>query len=109
VEAASKVGKAGSDFLPIALMRRSTVELAASQPGPAADDAQRALNLLQAATTAGMFSSNTGRAYLCLARALDSQGKHDEAKAAFRSAAEHLQNTLGADNPDTANARLLAK
>jgi hypothetical protein len=56
-----------------------------------------------------MFSSNTGRAYLCLARALDSQGKHDEAKAAFRSAAEHLQNTLGADNPDTANARLLAK
>ncbi|HEY6184801.1 MAG TPA: protein kinase [Terriglobales bacterium] len=109
VEAASKAGKAGSDFLPIALMRRSTVELAASQPGPAADDAQRALNLLQAATTAGMFSSNTGRAYLCLARALDSQGKHDEAKAAFRSAAEHLQNTLGADNPDTANARLLAK
>src|SRR5262249_15616535 len=105
VEAASKAGKAGSDFLPIALMRRSAVELAASQPEPAAYDAQRALSLLQTATTAGTFSSNTGRAYLCLAHALDSQGKHDEAKAAFRSAAEHLENTLGADNPDAAGAR----
>jgi hypothetical protein len=37
------------------------------------------------------------------------QGKHDEAKAAFGSAAEHLQNTLGADNPVTTSARLLAK
>jgi serine/threonine protein kinase len=109
VEAASKAGQAGSDFLPIALMRRSTIELAAGRPGPAADDAQRALNLLAAATTPGTFSSSTGRAYLCLARALNAQGKQDEAKAAFGSAAEHLQNTLGADNLDTATARLLAK
>ena len=109
VEAATKAGKAGSDFLPIALMRRSTVELAAGQPGPAAADAQRAVNLLQPATAAGTFSSNTGRAYLCLARAFDSEGKPDEAKAAFRSAAKHLENTLGADNPDTSNARLRAK
>jgi tetratricopeptide (TPR) repeat protein len=109
VEAASKAGQAGGDFLPIALMRRSTVELAASRPGPAADDAQRAVNLLAATNAPGTYSSNTGRAYLCLGRALDSQGKHDEAKAAFGSAAEQLENTLGADNPDTVTARLLAK
>jgi tetratricopeptide (TPR) repeat protein len=109
VEAASKAGQAGSDFLPIALMRRSTIELAASRPGPAAGDAQRALKLLAAATTPGTFSSNIGRAYLCLAHALNSQGKHDEAKAAFAAAAEHLRNTLGADNPDTTSARLFAK
>lgn len=109
VEAASKAGQAGSDFLPIALMRRSTIELSAGRPDPAADDARRALSLLETASTPGVFSSNTGRAYLCLARSLDSQGKHDDAKAAFRSAAEHLQNTLGADNPDTTSALLLAK
>jgi serine/threonine-protein kinase len=108
VEAASKAGRAGSDFLPIALMYRSTVELAASRPGPAADDAQRALTLLQAASPPGAFSSNIGRAYLSLGRALESQGKPDAANAAFRSAAEHLQNTLGADNSDTRSARRMA-
>ena len=70
VEAASKAGRAGSDFLPVALMRRSTVELAAGQPERAGEDAQRALTQLQAAVPPGTFSSMIGRTYLNLGRAL---------------------------------------
>ncbi len=109
VEAAGKAGRSGSDFLPIALFRRSTVELDAGLPAQAADDAQRALELLKTAGPPGAFSSMIGRAYLNLGRALKSQGKQDEANAAFRSAAEHLQNTLGRDHPDTRRAQQLAE
>ncbi len=108
VEAASKAGRAGSDFLPIALVRRSTVELEAGRPGQAGDDALRALGLFQAAGPAGTFSSNIGRAYLNLGSALQAQGKPDAARAAFRSASENLQNTV-ADHPDTRRARQLAE
>ncbi len=109
VEAASKAGRTGSDFLPTVLVRRSTVELTAGRPGQAGDDALRALTLLQAASKSGAFSSNTGRAYLNLGRALQSQGKRDEANGAFHSAAEHLQSTLGPDHPETRKAWQLAE
>jgi serine/threonine protein kinase/Tfp pilus assembly protein PilF len=109
VEAASKAGRAGSDFLPVALMRRSTVELAAGQPERAGEDAQRALTRLQAAVPPGTFSSMIGRTYLNLGRALHSQGKRDEAEAAFRLAAEHLQNALGPNHTDTRSALQLAE
>jgi hypothetical protein len=36
------------------------------------------------------------------------QGKTDEARAAARTAVEHLQSTLGPDHPDTRSARQLA-
>jgi len=39
--------------------------------------------------------------------ALHAQGKRDEANSAFRSAAEHLQSTLGPNHPDTRSARQL--
>ena len=58
----------GSDFLPIVLVRRSTVELEAGRPGQAGDDALRALKQLQAASPDGMLSSNIGRASLPWAR-----------------------------------------
>jgi eukaryotic-like serine/threonine-protein kinase len=109
VEAASNAGRAGSDFLPVALVRRSTVELEAGRPSQAAADVLRALKQLQAASPPGTFSSNIGRAYLNLGRALQAQGKSEEARAAFRSAAENLQNTLGPDHPDTRRARQLAE
>ncbi len=108
VEAASKAGKAGSDFIPIALLRRATVELAAGSAEKAANDARHALALLQTASPSGAFSYSIGNAYLTLGRALQAQGKGDEARAAFRSAAEHFQNTLGSDHPQTRNATLLA-
>jgi tetratricopeptide (TPR) repeat protein len=90
-------------------MRRCTVELEAGRPSQAAADVLRALKQLQAASPPGTFSSNIGRAYLNLGRALQAQGKSEEARAAFRSAAENLQNTLGPDHPDTRSARQLAE
>jgi tetratricopeptide (TPR) repeat protein len=108
VEATSKAGRSGSDFLPVALMRRSRVELAAGRPVQAGEDARRGLTQLQAASPPGAFSSMIGRTYLNLGRALQSQGKRDEAEAAFRSAAEHLQNALGPNHPDTRSALQLA-
>jgi eukaryotic-like serine/threonine-protein kinase len=108
VEASSKAGKAGTDFLPIVLFRRSTVELEAGRSAAAGDDARRALTLLQAAGSPGASSCVVGRAYLNLGRALQLQSKKDKANDAFHSAAEHLQNTLGPDNPDTRKALLLA-
>jgi hypothetical protein len=50
-----------------------------------------------------------GRAYLNLGRALEAEGKRDESHAAFRSATEHLQNTLGPEHDDTRRARQLAE
>jgi serine/threonine-protein kinase len=107
-EAAIKSGGQGAGLLPIFLSRRSTIELEARRPEDAIVDADRALSLLKAAAQLGTFSSNLGRAYLALARALDAQSKRDEARAAARSAAEQLQNALGPDHPDTLAARQLA-
>jgi tetratricopeptide (TPR) repeat protein len=107
VEAARKAGHSGSDLLPIVLIRRSTIELAAGMPGPASDDARQALSQLQEASPTGAFSSYVGRAYLNLGRALLSQGKHDEAAAAFRAATENLKSTLGTDHSDTHSAEQL--
>jgi hypothetical protein len=59
------------------------------------------LNLLQGPTDSGAFSMNVGRSYLALGRALQAEGKPDEADAAFRSAAEHLEKTLGPDHPES--------
>ena len=71
-------------------------------------DAARALEQFRAAVQPGTFSSYVGAAYLKLGAALQAEGKTDEARAAFRSAAEHLQATLPPDHPDTRNARQLA-
>ena len=109
VEAATKAGKVGSDFLPIVLVRRSTVELAAGRPDQAATDAARALRQLEAAKPAGAFSSHVGRAYLNLGRALQAQGKSEDARAAFRSAAQNLERALGPDHPDARTASQLAE
>jgi len=94
----------GSDMLPTVLLRRASVNLAAKKPVQAEADAARALAQLQAAVQPGAFSSYIGTAYLKLAIALQAEGKNDEARAAFRSAAEHLDKTVGPDYPDTRGA-----
>ena len=101
VEAASKSGKAGSDFLPIALLRRAAVESASGRPDQAEGDVRRALTQLQSQNPSGEFSSVIGRAYLALGRALQAQGKPNDARAAFRSAGagSNRQPTLGPDSP----------
>jgi serine/threonine protein kinase len=107
-EAAIKARRIGGDYLPTFLSRRSDVHLQLHHPQEAADDAARAVSLLQAAVRPRTFSSTLGRAYLALGRGLQAQGKPDEAHTAFRSAVEHLQSALGPDHPDTRSARQLA-
>jgi serine/threonine protein kinase/tetratricopeptide (TPR) repeat protein len=90
------------------LRRRSEIELRLGQVDQAIADATRAVSVLKGRAQPGVFSSRVGRAELILGRALQIRGKGAEAQAAFRSAAEHLQSTLGADHPDTREARQLA-
>jgi eukaryotic-like serine/threonine-protein kinase len=107
-EAAIKAGGEGNYSLPGVLICRSTVELAARHPDQSAAEAARAVALLQAGVSQGKVSSKLGDAYLALGRALQSQDKSEEARAAFRSALENLQSTVGPDHPDTRLARQLA-
>ena len=108
-ETAIKNGGQGADLLPILLVRRSTIRLEAGRQVEAAEDAARAVSLLENTLNPETFSSHVGQAYLALGRALKSQGKRSEAQAAFRSASKHLRNTLGPDHPDTRSAQLLVK
>ena len=103
-ETAIKAGKQGWSLLPVLLTRRSAVELGAGRMDRANVDARRALSLLQSLLGKDAFSAQIGQVYLALGRALQAQAKNDEARSAFRSAAEHLQKTLGPDHPDTHTA-----
>ncbi len=104
-EAAIKAGEAGIYYLPTLLINRSTVELAAARADQAAADASRALNLSRDGINPKTFSSIQGIAFLALGKALHAQGKRDQAHAAFRSAAENLQSTVGPNHPDTRSAQ----
>jgi serine/threonine-protein kinase len=109
LEGSIKAKGQGGDYLPIILIRRSTIEREAGQPVQAEADAERALAQLKAAAQPGTFSSYIGGAYLNLAKALQAQGKAAEARAAFRSAAEQLEKTVGPGHPDTRTARQFAE
>jgi tetratricopeptide (TPR) repeat protein len=65
--------------------------------------------MLRSTTGIGISSSNLGRAYLAQGRALQALTKLEQARDAFRSAAEQLESTLGVDHPDTILARQLAE
>jgi hypothetical protein len=108
-EASIKRGGQCAAYLPILLVRRSIVELELGERDQAAVDGARALDLLQSSTQTGTSSSNLGRAYMARGRTLQALSRPEEARAAFRSAAEHLQATLGPDHPDTQIARRLAE
>ncbi len=88
-------------FIPILLIRRSNVELKAQRLQQAEADARHALRLLSAQSESGMHSSNIGRAYLVLAISLRDQGRWGEARDAFQSAFQNLQDTLGSLHPDS--------
>lgn len=98
-ETSIKNGGAGAILLPVMLVRRSNVELAAHRTEDARADAERAVSLLQASAVPGTFSSATGRAYLALANDLNAESKTDEARAAARSAAEQLESADGPTTP----------
>jgi tetratricopeptide (TPR) repeat protein len=109
VEASAQAGHKGAELIPIYLAYQSDMERQVGHTDAAVADANRALTSLQAALQPGTFSSHLGRAYLALGRALQDQGKHDQALSAFRSAAENLQQTLGPEHPDAQLTRQLAE
>jgi serine/threonine-protein kinase len=88
-------------FIPTLLIRRSNVELKAQNLQQAEADARHALQLLSAQSESGKHSSNMGRAYLALAISLRDQGRWSEARDAFQSAFQNLQDTLGPLHPDS--------
>jgi tetratricopeptide (TPR) repeat protein len=108
-EVATKAGRLGGDYLPLFLTRRSEVESRLGHGDLAEADASRALDILQGSGQIGAFSSVRGRAYLALGRALQAQGRAEEARTAFRTAAENLQDALGPDHPDSRSAVQLAQ
>jgi serine/threonine protein kinase len=97
-----------AEYLPRFLLRRSELELQMHLWEQAGADATRALGMWQQGVEVGTISSGVGRCSLALGRALQAQGKLDEARAAFASALENLEPTVGADHPDTREARRLA-
>lgn len=103
-EAALKAGQGAEDALARVLVPRSDIERQAGQTDDAVGDASRAVAIIQKTAEPGAFSSYLGHAYYTLGLALQAQGKSEEARAAFRSAAEHLQATLGPDYPDVRSA-----
>ncbi len=107
-EVSIKAGGPGVDNMPGMLGRRSNIERRLGHYDAAVSDAERALTLARRRATPGAFSTLIGRIQLALGRALASQGKGEEARAAFAGAAQHLEGTVGPDHPDTKAARQLA-
>jgi eukaryotic-like serine/threonine-protein kinase len=107
-EAAVRSGNEGEAVLPILLNRRAAIEVEAGQPAKAKIDADRSLSLLQASLGSDVFSVHIGAAQMARGRALLAQGESQEARAAFRSAMEHFEQTLGPDHRDTRAARQLS-
>ena len=108
-QASVSAGHGGDDYVPYLLIVRSDIERELGRIDDAATDATHALGTLQKSAEPGAFSNALGRAHYALGRALLSQGKSKQARAAFLSAAEHLQNTVGANHPDTVSARQMAR
>ena len=89
------------------LVRRSALVLQMHRLEAATSDAARAVALAVERIDPNSRSSFVGRAYLTLGRALTARGEPGDAKAAFASALQHLESTLGEEHPDTRSARQL--
>jgi len=102
--------RAGSDkgFLDRILARRSELAFQTGRLDQAAADARAALRLEQEGAPRGSYSNSRGFYYLALGRALQGQGKIDEARAAFASAVEQLRPSVGEEHPATRSAVALA-
>ena len=89
-DAAVKAGGQGAHLFKALFSTRSNIELDLGEIDKAAADARQGLKLSQTSTEPGTFTPFLGQAYGALARALEAQGNHEEARAAFRSAAEQV-------------------
>jgi eukaryotic-like serine/threonine-protein kinase len=108
-EASLKSGQGGADLMAHLLIMRSDMERRMGQAGTGAVDAERAIGILKKTTDPGTFSRYLGQAYNTLGRALQEEGEREKARAAFRTAAKHLQVTLGPDHPETRRVLALAE
>jgi len=95
-------------YLPRVLLRRAELELQMQLWGEASADAAAALSMWQQTMEPGTLSSVVGRCRLAIGRALQAQGKLEEARASFASALQNLEPTVGADHPLTRDARVAA-
>jgi serine/threonine-protein kinase len=105
--ALAEAGEGDPTFVALVLARRAALALASGQQEAARADAARALELERETAEPDARSSWTGRASLILGRALEAGGRLAEAHAAFTEALAHLEPALGADHPETQNARRL--
>jgi serine/threonine protein kinase len=94
--------------LPALLVRRSALALAQGEIEQARADAALALELEEASSGADAVSFRLGRAKVALGSALAALGRREEAAAAFTAGVALLEPTLGADGPETVEARRLA-
>ncbi|HEY6903798.1 MAG TPA: protein kinase [Candidatus Acidoferrales bacterium] len=90
------------------LITRSTILLKSNRVDDALADADRAIPMLQQVAIPGSSSSDVGLAYLAKGRALQAEGKRDEALTAFRFADQQLEDSTGPDSPESHVARELA-
>ena len=86
------------------LLRRSEIAFAAGRLDRATADAEAALGLELRGYTAGDFSNLIGLCHMALGRALQQQGRADQARSAFTSALEHLRPSVGEHHPATRSA-----
>ena len=105
--AAMEAGGQGADYMPEFLIRRSHVEVDLGRIDAAELDARTALELLEAGTPEGAWSTVAGRAYLALGRALEKRADAGGARDALQSAIAHLENAAGPGHPETVTAREL--
>jgi len=108
-EASMKGGGEGAVQLPVYLAGRSEIHLHLGQKDEATGDAERALKMSLEAIQRETLTTTVGRASVALGRALQAQGKRQEAGVAFRTAVEHLQGALGPEHEETRAARGLVE
>ena len=92
----------------LALARRAEALAAGGRLNEALTDAARALDLARTAQASEPSSYYTGSALRSMARVRELQGQHRDAAEAYRLAAAHFANTLGATNPQTVQMRQAA-
>lgn len=109
LQAATRNGKQGAQFLPALLGRQSQLELSLGEPDKAQTDAAKQLAMLEQKAEPGQFSSSIGYALKNLGMALEAEGKSDEAQPLLQRAVEHFEKTLGPDHPDTHSVRKLVE
>ena len=109
LEATVKAGNEGAFILPSLYVDRSDIDRAANRPDDSARDADRAIELLRATLEPGSYSRKMGLARLARARALDAGHKKAEARKEAVQAADQLERSSGAEDPEAQAARELAK